>query len=343
MKYLSKSLLIAFVALLLCWQLPWCYNYFFLKTYQPPFAVYSSLIGDFALMERNDDKQTIYTDLAGSIYTRAEFDSILPFVFARQLMAEGRFPDSLHGHRVTPKMAHHESFLFRTKPSGHQGPSIGLYPLLESASGRVDLELPSDVFRFTDQGIEFVEMATNELNVSKSRLFSEALTHAGFCFPASLVSGDPNPKKEYDEGYLLLDGQGGLFHLKQVKGLPYVHRLELPAKMNVQDLFITELNNRRTLGLMAADDKLYAIRSKTYEIVPMAVERFDAEKESLLVVGNPFDWTVRISSAEEIRAYALRATDFSLIKSHRWENPHKPLPGLRFTSSNDRWMKPRLE
>ena len=92
-------------------------------------------IGDFAQMGQEEGKGSVRRDLAGNIYSEAAFDSILPMFYFRQLMSDERFPDTIQGIAVTPKMVQTENFNFRSVPSDINAPSIGLYPLMESMSG----------------------------------------------------------------------------------------------------------------------------------------------------------------------------------------------------------------
>ena len=159
MRRFSTILLYVTIAFLLLWQLPWCYNFFVVKPEKTPFTLYSFVIGDFAQMGQEEGKGSVRRDLAGNIYSEAAFDSILPMFYFRQLMSDERFPDTIKGIAVTPKMVQTENFNFRSVPSDINAPSIGLYPLMESMSGRVDLKMPDDVFRITSKGIEFIDMA----------------------------------------------------------------------------------------------------------------------------------------------------------------------------------------
>lgn len=68
-----------------------------------------------------------------------------------------------------------------------------------------------------------------------------------FHFPAIEIVGNPTVKKEYDEGYLLLDADRRLFHLKQVKGRPYVRAIPLPEGLTLEHLYLTEFRNKRRL------------------------------------------------------------------------------------------------
>ena len=72
-------------------------------------------------------------------------------------------------------------------------------------SGRVDLSMPDDVFRVTSKGLEFIGMKTNTIDTDKSQLFTEAMVKKGFKFPCP--GGNPTTRKEYDEGYLILDNE----------------------------------------------------------------------------------------------------------------------------------------
>ena len=239
MKRFSTILLYVTIAFLLLWQLPWCYNFFVVKPEKTPFTLYSFVIGDFALMGQEEGKGTVRRDAAGNIYSEAAFDSILPMFYFRQLMSDERFPDTINGIAVTPKIVQTENFNFRSVPTDINAPSIGLYPLLESMSRRVDLKMPDDVFRITSKGIEFIDMASNSVNAEKSLQFTEAMAKKDFHFPAIEIVGNPTVKKEYDEGYLLLDADRRLFHLKQVKGRPYVRAIPLPEGLTLEHLYLT--------------------------------------------------------------------------------------------------------
>lgn len=105
MKLFSQLLLGLTIVCLLIWQLPWCYNFLTARSTKAPFTLYSSVIGDFAMMTPSGDKGMLRSDLSGRTYTQAQFDSILPMFYFRQLMSDERFPDTLNGVPVTPRMA----------------------------------------------------------------------------------------------------------------------------------------------------------------------------------------------------------------------------------------------
>lgn len=344
MRRFSTLLLYITIAFLLLWQLPWCYNFFVVKPEKTPFTLYSFVIGDFAMMGQEEGKGTVRRDLAGNIYSEAAFDSILPMFYYRQLMSDERFPDTINGVATTPRIVQTENFNFRSVPSDINAPSIGLYPLLESMSGRVDLKMPDDVFRITAKGIEFIDMNTNSIKAEKSNQFTEAMTKKGFRFPATKIAGNPTVKKEYDEGYLLLDADGQLFQLKQVKERPYVRAIALPEGLTLKHLYLTEFRNKKTLAFMTDENNaFYVLKSRTYDVVKTGVPTFNPETDALTIIGNMFDWTVRVTTPSSDNYYALNADDYSLIKKLENESSIPSMPGITFTSYTDKYVMPRFE
>lgn len=333
------------------WLIPSVYDFFFARLQNVPFTLYSTVIDDFAWIERTGDR-SIRIDRAGNRYSEQEYDSILPMFYYRQLIADEKFPTELKGVELTPRMAQTENFSFKSTPSAVNVSPIGLYPLLESLSGRVDLEMPGDVFRMTGTGIEFVDMETNTVETEKSRIFTNALLKKGFRFPARIIAGNPTVRKEYDEGYMLLDDGGALFHFKQVKGRPYCRAIELPEGMDIAHIFPTEFRNRRYHAFLTdRDNRMYALSTHTYEIKPIGIPSFDPTREAITIIGNPFDWTLTRSTLQGVTVYAIDAQTLQCIDSMRhpdvpsWAEKLRPyvMPlRLTFTSQFDRDVLPRL-
>ena len=343
MKRFSQLFLCLTVVLLLLWQLPWCYTFFVARPSRTPFSMYSCVIGDFVSIGYDEGVGTFRRDRAGNHYTQEETDSILPLFYVRQLMADERFPDSIMGVAVTPREVQHTNFNFRISATDINTSAVPLYPLLESMSKRVELKMPDDVFRITPTGIEFIVMESNSIDEAKSRRFTEALTKKSFRFPARYVAGNPTTRKEYDEGYLILDDEGKLFHLKQMQGHPYVRAIELPQGVQAKHLFITEFSDRKTLGYLTdANHAFYVLMNRTYEVIKTGLPAYNPEMDNLTIFGNMFDWTVSVEKPEGKAYYALNAEDYSLIESMQSPDTGHTMPGLHFTSYRDEYVKPRF-
>lgn len=329
--------------MLLLWLAPWTYRFFTAESAYQPFTLYSSIIKDFAIIDINNDKDLVYSDLANNIYTEEQFDSILPFFYTRQLVQDERLPDSINGIEVSPKIIQHDNIMFFSKPIDINKKQTGLFFLLESMSKRVDLKMPNDVFRTTDKGLEFIDMESNEINREKSNLFTEAMLRKGFKFPVTEINGNATTRKDYDEGYVMLDSENKLYQLKQVKGRPYVKLIEKPKDIRLKHLFITEFKNRKSVAFATDENnQMYVIENKTYDIKKVEIPSFDPKKENLRLIGNMMDWTINISSETRNDYYAVDSEDYSLIK--KYENKSESeWPSLHFTDYRDNFAYPRFD
>lgn len=340
MKNFSKIILAITIAAIAAWLLPWCYAFVTAKAYSSPFVLYSSLHGDFIITQR--DNVVSRHDTNGNEFDENEVDSLLPTMYMRQLVADGRFPDSILGKHVEPQQIQMTNFNFRSTPRDVNYVNAGIYFLFESMPKRVDLEMPDDAFRFTDNGIEFLSMADNSINEAKSDMFTRMLKEKGFTFPPRKIATNPDPRKEYDNGALLIDASGQLFNLKCTAGRPYVKQIPLPDGIIPCEAYVTEFRNRAYLGFFSATDKSFYVIMSDGSIKKTGIKTFDPKTESAMIIGNMFDWTVKITRTDADEYYALRADDFSLIKELKINRPSSYVPGLSFTSPLNKYVIPHF-
>ncbi len=367
-----KYIIILLGIIVSAWLLPALYELVSPRTDKTPFVVYSCLDSTFIKMEVQD-KQVHYIDFRGQEFTKSEADSLLPLFAFRQLVAEGRLPDSLYGVALTPKLIQQNSFHFKTSPKQLNKPAVGLYTMLESASGRVDLTLPPDVFRLTDEGLEFIDCESNTVNRAKSLSFSRELTKHGFTFPVQLIWGNGTTRKDYDNGFLLTDSQNRLFQLKMVKGTPWVREINTSVDMSSSrhlditsfiQLFTLEPANRQLIGLVVSDDyRLFAVRSNGQiaqigkindQMVndQMVNLLYDPQSMQITITGDLFHWTITEYTATDSRYYAVDANTFEQVACAIIPDPERPLSQrieriilpirLRFTSWRTQLIAPNI-
>lgn len=350
-----KWLIIALAVIVAAWLLPALYDLVAPRTDRMPFVVYSCLDSTFIRFDVNG-KQVRYIDFRGQEFTKAEADSLLPLFAFRQLVAEGRLPDSLYGVELTPKKIQQNAFHFKTSPKQLNKPAVGLYTMLESASGRVDLQLPPDVFRLTDEGLEFIDCETNKVNRAKSLSFSRELTKHGFTFPVNLIWGNASTRKDYDNGFLLTDTNNRLYQLKMVKGAPWVREItndQSPITNHKYiQLFTIEPANRKLIGLVVTDDyQLYAVRSNG-TLAHVGIDEYDPQSMQIAIVGDLFHWTITLYTADDSRYYAVDAQTFEQVACEIVPDPELPLAQrvrrwvlpvrLHFTSWQTQLIQPSI-
>lgn len=347
--------LIIGLGIIVCvWIVPAIYRLVSPNTGKTPFVVYSCLDSTFIQFETTN-KHVQYTDFKGNTFTKHEADSLLPLFAFRQLVAEGRLPDSLFGVALTPKIIQQNAFHFKTSPKQLNKPAVGLYTLLESASGRVDLQLPNDVFRLTEDGLEFIDCETNTVNKAKSLSFSRELEKHGFQFPVQLIWGNGSTRKDYDNGFLLTDSREKLYQMKMVKGSPWVREINSDgcSITGYKQVFTIEPANRKLVGLVVSDDnQLYAVRSEG-TMAHIGIDQYDPQAMQITIIGDMFHWTITEYTETDSRYYAVDACSFEQVAREIVPDP-KPtvkerimrcvLPiRLRFTAWNTQLIAPNFE
>jgi len=324
-------------------------------TYSPddyPFIYYSSILEELCYLDFHN-KETPMRDGSGNLYNTAQADSLMPLLNFRQLMVDGRLPDSIGGHEINPQKLMAKSVIYRYTPAKLQTPETGLYLMYESMPKRVGLELPDDVFRLTDK-IEFIDDASNSINVEKSRTFQQALEKENYAFPSKWVSGNMNPRKRYDEGYFCLDNDNKLFHIKMVNGRPYVRDTHVGDSINIEGFTMYEASDKRFYGfLLSKTGEMYIIEGDEgkYKPVKLGIEPIDIRNDDVMIMGNLLYWTVSVMSDRGKETYALKTETLeNLEKVHiertpsKWDKTSEWLfpVYLTFEHKNTDFVYPRL-
>lgn len=360
MKKAYTILLVALSVVVLSWFLPWLYSLLFPVGTSDPFIAYSPINDRMIVSERTGEKESVIYQLdadgkreEGVAYTKEQRDSLLPQLYFTQLMAREQMPDSINGIEVSIPVLKHNQWVFSSLPRDINKRMADVYLIMESMPARIDLEDPKEVFRFRDGQVEFIEMETNEVNPGRSRRFTEIFNDRGFVLPMKSYSANITSRKPYDEGYLMVDANGSLFHMKMQAGRPYMTKIRKPDSISAAHVFIMENVDKSSLGLMTDDNhNLYLIEREGYRLCYLPVGKVDPEKDRISVVKNLFNMIVKISNDEGTRWTALDSGDYSRLAGYEKESEASTVAKigsyifpytLSFTSISDCYAKPRIE
>lgn len=313
---LSRYILILIAVFTLAVFLPRFYWLMFEKPVRKPFVQYSCVKNDFMIQRIHEKK---WEDTKGNSYTQEEYEQSLPLMYTKQLLASGTMVDSVNGVPLKMKDIATEKSFFRLKANEVDAPFSALYPMFESMSGRAKLDLPDDFFRITWR-IEFIDAATNTILEEKSQLFSAALFHFGFKFPAKRIFGIATPRKSCDEGYLIIDSNDQLFHLKMVKGKPFVKKVELPAGVKFKHISCVDLKNKAFYAyLFSTKNEIYILTQNDYKLIKWPVEDYDQATCDLKIYGDMFNYNAVIEANGYLKVVALNK-DYQLVDtySEKW-------------------------
>jgi hypothetical protein len=209
----------------------------------------------------------------------------------------------------------------RIIPKKYSSPEYHLYPLFESKP-KFGITFPKDFFRVNNR-IEFINAKTNKINEAKSRLFTEALKKEGFKFPAQLVAGIPSAMKTHADGWFLTDSRGELYHLKMIKGAPYVHHIKTPEGFEIKKIFCTDFKNREFYAMIVTQDNaLFTLGNPDYTLTKWPITDYRPHKDRLMINGNLFNRIIVKTSARDVSAYTLNR-NYRLIDSYHDLRPRE--------------------
>lgn len=313
MKRFPRILFFLVAVAVLSWFLPWLYALCFPAPSGEPFCSFSPVSDKWIVSEARPGRAPVITEvdssdsvgniLSGTVLTRDQRDSLVPQLFYKELLAHDRLPDTIASLEVNAHTLRSHELMLNTSPRDYLKRNCGVWMMMESMPERVELSDPKEVFRFVDGGdaIEFVDMATNSVNASRSRRFTEQLRARGFSFPAIDLSANVTSRKAYDEGYLMIDNSGALFHVKQRAGRPYAEPIAMPEGRRALKAYITEEPDRSVLGFVAdTEGSFYVIdrASGPARLVELPLGmKVDPARHNILCMGSLFGLTFRISDA----------------------------------------------
>lgn len=314
------------VMALLAIALPRLYDLVFAVDVSRTHLFYSPVDKTFVFREHHGDHDFVYADDTGRTFDRRTFETRIPFIYYKNMDIWGLLPMTLDGRTYTRQDMRDARHVMELKPREITGlrPEIAVYPLLESNPGRARLTFPEDVFRLTEQGIEFVNVDTNRVDPELTETFTTALADAGARFPIRLAAGKPTILKPFDEGYFLVDAAGAVFHLKRVDGAPQVVRTPIPADLEIRHIKVSENARRRYYGLLLTKDaRLFLLSYDNYRLIPLPTEGYDPDRMTYKLILNPVNPTAVFDDDRTITAVAM-TPDFSPVAHHE-----RPVPGTR--------------
>jgi len=270
-----------------------------------------------------------YMNEEGTVYSRTDFEYQLPFLYYKNLEKKKLLPVSIDG----------QSFDKKTIKAGKQGleikshhldghhPQIELYPLFNNNPEVAIMPFPEDVFRFTDQAMEFVNADTNRIDTSLTTSFTASLESFGFAFPATVIGGKTTNLKPFDEGFFIRDSKGQVFHLKRVLDKPVIVKTPIDSTLAIKDIIVSENRRKEFYGTIITEQGgLYLISYDNYRLITLPVEKYLPASMDFKLLINPLYKTAITSGPAMVHATTMDST-YKSFRSYDLER-HNPVPVL---------------
>lgn len=317
MVKLSRYFLVIIAVIGFAIVIPKFYWMAFAKPIRSPFVMWSCIDNDFMITRSGNGIKRTSRNLEkrGETLTRSAYEQKLPFLFIRQLLMNGTMPDSINGIEMDTHDIGASRSTFRVRPKDIHSPMPTLFPLFESQSGRANLEMPDDFFRITWR-MEFINAETNKVNEDKSRMFSAVLYKRGFKFPAKSINGLPTTRKSCDEGYLVIDSNNQLFHIKMVEAKPFVKKIELPDSIKFKTIQCVDFKNKLYYAyLFTTDNQLYILTQYDYELTKFPVENINPDIDEIQIYSDFLNFNIIAKGDGNMKSTVLDR-DYNLVDTY---------------------------
>lgn len=305
---LSRYALIVLAVVVMSVYLPLIYHKVFDKKMGKTQLFFSPVIKKFVFREMVGEGHKFVTkDENGNDYDRMTFETLIPFVYYKNMDLWGKLPLTIDGHTFDKQTIKKNRQVFELKPRmiADRRPRVQVFPLLESEPGVTRLRFPEDAFRMSDR-MEFVNVDTNRADKGLTRRFTAALKERGFVFPAQLVAGRVSILKAFDEGFFVVDANGWVYHVKRVRGEPVVVKTPIPSDLGIRNIKVMENKKKEIYGMLLTNKgDICLITYDDYWLIKLPLMDYNPDTMDLKLLINPLFRTAVYSDHHTIHAVAM--------------------------------------
>ncbi len=308
MKKSGRYSLIAVTVVVLGLSLPVLFDLVFERRVNDPLMLYSPVINQFVSRIDLVGHRSLYLDENGTVYQQAQWEELLPFLYYKNLEKQNLLPVELDGRLFSAGDIGAERQALEIKARHLPGKeiNIGLYPLFNNDPAVVTMPFPEDVFRFTDEAMEFIGADHNQIDTQLSEIFTGALTAQGFAFPATAIGGKSTNLKPFDEGYFIRDANGAVFHVRRVLNRPEVVRTGIDAALDILGIIVAEHSRRAFYGvIISRSGGIYLISYDDYRLIELPAEGYDPRTMDLKLLFDPLGISIISTDQEKVTGTAV--------------------------------------
>lgn len=333
MKLYSKYLIVLIAVFSFSIIMPYFYSIIFIENTNKDFVYYSEIIDDFVVRTYTYDRSFEYRDKAGNTYTEKEFKEMLPQIFARDLVLNNSYSEIINNTIISADDMIKKNFYLSTKAKDISEDSIRikLSPVFETKNGSANLSMPVDLARI-GKDITFINARTKNIDIEKSKQFTNELVEKGFKFPVKIYGTNPDVRKSYDVGTFLIDQNNNLYRMYMVTGNPVVEKYN--TEINEKIIFISIKENPYAdfYGYMISKTGNIYLININHTLRKIAVENYNPYKDFMRININPLHTLLTIYNDKKQDIY-LYDTEYNFRKDYSL-NVESSLNGLRLNIYN---------
>lgn len=263
------------------------------------YIFYSPIAKNFIYQKNFGDHQFEYGIKNKETFDRIKYESLLPFVYWRNLDIQGKLPLNINGETFNKKQIKESRLSFSYNPSLLKKQEVSMYPLINPQSKIGMIKFPEEMLALNNKGINIYDF-DNGLNKSLTKELKDLLTLNKVSFPIKNIWGKPTNMKPFDLGYFFIDSKEKLFRVNRYNNKINLEKVNYPDGIKIEFMKISE-NKKRELAGFAIDsnNSFYIINYKTFEFKKLELKNFDYKTMKLLFISNPKYYLVRYTNEDK--------------------------------------------
>ncbi len=329
MTYVSRYSAVVLAIVAMSYGLPAGFDKVLGKEVGNPLLFFSPTQKQFIYRESLGGHRFNYMTEEGTEYNRADFELQLPFLYYKNLERKKLLPVSIDGKSFDKEAikAGKQGLEIKSRHLDGHHQQIELYPLFNNNPEVAIMPFPEDVFRFTDQAMEFINADFNRIDTGLTDSFTAKLNEMGFVFPATVIGGKTTNLKPFDEGFFVRDSEGHVFHIKRVLDKPEIIKTPIDSSLDVQDIIISENKRKEFYGtVITRQGDVYLISYDNYRLISLPVDTYKPYNMDFKFLINPM-YKTAISSGFKMVYGTAMDSDYNAFRSYELER-HNPTPLL---------------
>lgn len=269
---------------------------------------YSPITEDFIIWD-SSPSGLVFRSTDGQKYSLLAARKRMPFVFCNDVLKRNGFPLTINGRSYSYQDAM-KTHVFRLFPGKVFARSPKLHFLMESAPETAELYMPNSIMVIDEDKIRFIDCNTGKEKKEKSRIFTQKMIQSGVVFPIVLSATNSTPRKKSDEGMLLVDTEGKLFQLKQIKDAPFCRYLDHTFETRPIFINVDENTKKEYYGEVVTDKNVYLVSYKK-GLIKLPLPSYNPRESVLKVWSKPVYHSLILKNVDKYTPTRLIALDES--------------------------------
>jgi len=256
------------------------------------YIFYSNIINDFVYQRNYGDHNFEYGIKDKSVFTQEKYESLLPFVYWKNLDIQNKLPVKIDNEIYTKKSIKDSRMSFNYHPKYLEKSELNLYPLFNPLSKKGVIKFPEEMFSFTNKEV-VVYNYDDDISEEISKDINEKLNQLDIQYPILNVWGKETNLKPHDQGYLIEDSNHNLFNLKRFDNNIEVKQINYPSNIDLKYIKISE-NKQKILSGYVIDKKnnVYFL-TWDFSLIKLHTPNFNHLKMKLKIISDPMTYLIR--------------------------------------------------